>query len=144
MSENVTTAENPLTSRKSGRRQSAVIFTDPLGLFASSGGDKEKELKKTQQAKATRKSIAGSEWLFGHGFVRGGTSIFRNSMSLAKGSGSLPYDLWGLIAQHCPSVEDVIEMTNRHGVAGVFHVVVADEADHTSMLAAAPSVLGAK
>jgi Fas-binding factor 1 len=52
--------ENP-PARKSGRRQSAVMFNDPLGLFAAS--DKE-QLKK---AKAARKSVAGTEWLFADG-----------------------------------------------------------------------------
>ncbi|KAG5670570.1 hypothetical protein PVAND_000823 [Polypedilum vanderplanki] len=63
MSENVTTTENPPAARKSGRRQSAVMFNDPLGLFASS----EQPKKSQQQKAAARKSIAGSEWLFADG-----------------------------------------------------------------------------
>lgn len=51
----------PSSARKSGRRQSAVAFSDPLGLFSS---DKEKE-QTVKVSKASRKSIAGSEWLTG-------------------------------------------------------------------------------
>jgi isopenicillin-N N-acyltransferase like protein len=72
-------------------------------------------------------AYTGSTWLFGHGFVRGGTAIFRNSLYVDQGSGSLPYPIWGLIALHCPSVDDVIEMTNRYGVGTAGHAVVADE-----------------
>ena len=72
ISENVTTAENPV--RKSGgRRQSAVAFSDPLGLF----GEKEKERGKPPQttSKTSRKSIAGTEWLFADGRnMTGGSS----------------------------------------------------------------------
>lgn len=50
------------TQKKSGRRQSAVAFSDPLGLFGPN--EKEKEQIKKAQTKQTRKSIAGSEWLF--------------------------------------------------------------------------------
>lgn len=60
ISENIN-SENPATTRKA-RRQSAVVFSDPLGLFGPN--DKEKEQIKKAQTKATRKSIAGSEWLF--------------------------------------------------------------------------------
>lgn len=61
VSENIN-SENPSTARKAGRRQSAVVFSDPLGLFGPS--DKEKEQIKKAQTKAARKSIAGSEWPF--------------------------------------------------------------------------------
>lgn len=54
--------ENPSAARKAGRRQSAVVFSDPLGLFGPS--EKEKEQIKKAQTKSARKSIAGSEWLF--------------------------------------------------------------------------------
>lgn len=59
-SENVNTESGytPSVTRKSGRRQSAVAFSDPLGLFGSS--EKEKEIKVSAKA---RKSIAGPEWL---------------------------------------------------------------------------------
>lgn len=72
-------------------------------------------------------TYTGSPWLFGHGFIQGGTAIFRNSVYIRSGSGSLPYKIWALLALHCPSVNDVIEMTDRHGVGDAFHVVVADE-----------------
>jgi Fas-binding factor 1 len=61
ISENVN-VENPSATRKAGRRQSAVVFSDPLGLFGPN--EKEKEQIKKAQAKTARKSIAGSEWLF--------------------------------------------------------------------------------
>lgn len=60
ISENIN-SENPTATRKAGRRQSAVVFSDPLGLFGPN--EKEKEQIKKAQAKTTRKSIAG-EWLF--------------------------------------------------------------------------------
>lgn len=61
VSENIN-LENPSAARKTGRRQSAVVFSDPLGLFGPS--DKEKEQIKKAQTKMARKSIAGSEWPF--------------------------------------------------------------------------------
>lgn len=61
MSENVM-PENPV--RKSGgRRQSAVAFSDPLGLFGEKEKDKERPVK-SQMSKTPRKSVAGTEWLF--------------------------------------------------------------------------------
>lgn len=63
VSENVA-LENPSSTRKSARRQSAVVFSDPLGLF----GPNEREQIKKVQTKSSRKSIAGTngnEWLFG-------------------------------------------------------------------------------
>lgn len=48
----------PPAARKTGRRQSAVVFSDPLGLL----GERDQQPKKSQ--KSSRKSIAGSEWLF--------------------------------------------------------------------------------
>lgn len=60
MSEQHVGMENPLTAaRKTSRRQSAVVFSDPLGLL----GEQQPSMKKAQRASA-RKSIAGSEWLF--------------------------------------------------------------------------------
>lgn len=50
----------PLAVRKTGRRQSAVAFSDPLGLGLL--GEKDQQSKKA--LKSSRKSIAGSEWLF--------------------------------------------------------------------------------
>lgn len=63
ISENVN-LENPAAARKAGRRQSAVVFSDPLGLFGPN--EKEKEQIKKAQTKTARKSIAGpaAEWLF--------------------------------------------------------------------------------
>lgn len=63
VSENVNVAENPSAARRAaGRRQSAVVFSDPLGLFGAN--EKEKEQIKKAQTKTSRKSIAGTEWLF--------------------------------------------------------------------------------
>ena len=57
MSEQHVTMENPLaTARKAGRRQSAVAFSDPLGLLGE-------QPKKTQKS-SSRKSNPDSEWLF--------------------------------------------------------------------------------
>lgn len=61
ISENINT-ENPSAARKAGRRQSAVVFSDPLGLFGPNEREKE-QIKKSQ--KTSRKSIAGTEWLLG-------------------------------------------------------------------------------
>ncbi|CAO1427379.1 unnamed protein product [Diamesa hyperborea] len=52
----------PSNARKSGRRQSAVVFSDPLGLFGPN--EKEKEII-NKVSKTARKSIAGTEWLLG-------------------------------------------------------------------------------
>ncbi|CRK87853.1 CLUMA_CG001640, isoform A [Clunio marinus] len=61
ISENIN-YDNPSAARKTGRRQSAVVFSDPLGLFGPN--EKEKEQIKKVEAKTTRKSNTGSEWLF--------------------------------------------------------------------------------
>lgn len=61
LSENIN-SEIPSAARKAGRRQSAVVFSDPLGLFGPSEKEKE-QIKKSQ--KTSRKSIAGSEWFLG-------------------------------------------------------------------------------
>ena len=66
-------------------------------------------------------------WLFGHGFVKGGTAVFRNSLYVETCDDGLPYDIWGILALHCRTVEDVIELTRRHGMQGAAHVTVADE-----------------
>lgn len=56
----------PSNARKSGRRQSAVVFSDPLGLFGPNEKEKEKEKEITNKvSKTARKSIAGNEWLLG-------------------------------------------------------------------------------
>jgi hypothetical protein len=66
-------------------------------------------------------------WLFGHGFVRGGTAIFRNSLYVADRVDGMPYGAWGMIALHCPTVDDVMAFTREHGVCRPFHTTVADE-----------------
>lgn len=65
-------------------------------------------------------------WLFGHGFVEGGCAIFRNSLYAGEMDGALPYDVWGLLALHCRSVDEVVEMTRQYGIAGRAHTTVLD------------------
>jgi isopenicillin-N N-acyltransferase-like protein len=84
-------------------------------------------MKMTNAPSMLTLTYTGSTWLFGHGFIQGGTAIFRNSVYIAAGSGTLPYTIWALLALHCPSINDVMEMTDRHGVGDAFHVVVADQ-----------------
>lgn len=68
-------------------------------------------------------------WLFGHGFAEGGCAIFRNSLYAGSDPrGTLPYAVWGVLAQHCRSVEEVVELTRRHGIGQGFHATVADAA----------------
>ena len=56
----------PSNARKSGRRQSAVVFSDPLGLFGPNDKEKEKEITNKVSKTAPRKSsIAGTDWLLG-------------------------------------------------------------------------------
>lgn len=64
--------------------------------------------------------------LFGHGFVAGGCSIFRNSMYAGEAQGLLPYFVWGILALHCPTVEEVVELTKRYGVKNGGHCTAAD------------------
>ena len=66
-------------------------------------------------------------WLFGHGFVRGGTALFRNQLYIPPSQKGLPYAAWGLLALHCRTVDEVVELTREHGVREAFHVTVADE-----------------
>jgi len=66
-------------------------------------------------------------WLFGHGFVAGGCSIFRNSLYVEAGEGLLPYFVWGLLALHSRTVEQAIELAKEHGVRDPAHCTVADE-----------------
>lgn len=74
VSENVA-VENP-ARKPGGRRQSAVAFSDPLGLFGTNEKEKERGKSQSTQAKNTRKSIAvaSSEWLFADGSMTGGAS----------------------------------------------------------------------
>ena len=67
-------------------------------------------------------------WLFGHGFVAGGCALFRNSLFVESPDRGMPYGVWGMLALHCPSVEEVMQLTRDYGVAQSFHVTVADEA----------------
>ncbi|XP_070493942.1 calponin homology domain-containing protein DDB_G0272472-like [Chironomus tepperi] len=72
VSENVT-VEN--TARKpGGRRQSAVAFSDPLGLFGSNEKERSGKSQQPSHTKNSRKSIAvaSSEWLFADGSMTGG------------------------------------------------------------------------
>lgn len=66
-------------------------------------------------------------WLFGHGFVKGRCAVFRNSLFAGVGHGELPYEAWGLLALHCESVEEVVELTRKHGVRVAGHCTIADE-----------------
>jgi isopenicillin-N N-acyltransferase-like protein len=66
-------------------------------------------------------------WLFGHGFVAGGCSVFRNSLYVKKGDGMLPYFVWGVLALHCKTVEEAAELAKKHGVQEPAHCTVADE-----------------
>lgn len=70
-------------------------------------------------------TYAGCLW--GHGFATGGCAIFRNSLYAGESDGLLNYDAWGLLAQHCRRVDEVIELTRRHGVRTHAHCAVADE-----------------
>ena len=72
VSENVT-LENP-ARKPGGRRQSAVAFSDPLGLFGTSEREKDRGKSQPTHAKNSRKSIAvpSSEWLFVEGNMTGG------------------------------------------------------------------------
>ena len=69
-------------------------------------------------------------WIFGHGFVRSGCTIYRNMLFADNSStrGRMTYGAWGTIALHCHAVQEVKEMTLRYGgVSESFHVAVADE-----------------
>ena len=66
-------------------------------------------------------------WLFGHGFVAGGCALFRNSLYAGPAEGELPFPVWGILALHGDTVEQVVELTRRHGVGGCGHCTVADE-----------------
>lgn len=66
-------------------------------------------------------------WLYGHGYVAGGCALFRNSLYVEPPDTGMPPVVWGLLALHCPSVEDVMRMTRDHGVNSAMHVTVVDE-----------------
>jgi len=65
-------------------------------------------------------------WLFGHGFVAGGCALWRNSLNTTGRPVGLPLPVWGLIATHCPNVEEVAAMTHDHGIDTSCHTTVAD------------------
>lgn len=101
-----------------------------------SGQSKDVSYKRCLQFQVLRMKIAEGPsvlaltyqgWLFGHGFVKGGTSIFRNSLYVEGIGEGIPYDIWGLLALHCPAVEDVARLLKDHGVPSAFHCTVADE-----------------
>lgn len=65
-------------------------------------------------------------WLFGHGFIVGGCSVFRNSLYAGDASGLLPYDIWGLLVSACDTIEDVKRITSDYGTIEAAHCAVAD------------------
>lgn len=65
-------------------------------------------------------------WLFGHGFAEGGCALWRNSLNTTARPAGLPLAVWGLLATHCPGVDDVVEMTLEHGIDTSCHTTVAD------------------
>lgn len=65
-------------------------------------------------------------WLFGHGFARGGCALWRNSLNTTGRPAGLPLPVWGLLATHCPTVADVVEMTLEQGIDTSCHTTVAD------------------
>ena len=73
-------------------------------------------------------------WLFGHGFVKGGCAIFRNSLYAGSPEGRLSYPIFGLVALHCPTVEEAIEVARRYSVNQGAHCTIADERGGTAGL----------
>jgi len=65
-------------------------------------------------------------WLFGHGFVAGGCSIYRNNLYSPPPASGLKYAVMGLLALHCRTVAEVAELMHREGCAETFHIAVAD------------------
>src|SRR5690606_966766 len=70
-------------------------------------------------------SLTYPGWLFGHGFIKGGCAIFRNTIYNPTPGKGLPYSIFGLLALHCPSVDDVVKLAKDHGVSMCFHIVAA-------------------
>lgn len=66
-------------------------------------------------------------WLFGHGFVRGGCAIFRNSLYAGSPRRGLRHTAWGMLALHCRDVEQVMRLTRDHGCVIAGHMTVSDE-----------------
>lgn len=71
-------------------------------------------------------SLTYEGWLFGHGFVQGGCSIFRNSLYAGSAGTGIPYGVWGMLALHCKNVEEVMKLTRDHGNNMGSHACVAD------------------
>jgi isopenicillin-N N-acyltransferase-like protein len=65
-------------------------------------------------------------WLFGHGFAWGGCALWRNSLNTTGRPAGLPLPVWGLLATHCATVADVVEMTREHGIDTSCHTAVVD------------------
>ena len=65
--------------------------------------------------------------LFGHGFVSGGCAVFRNSLYAGRAEGKLPYEVWGLLALHCRTVDQAVELARRYGVNEAAHCTIADD-----------------
>ena len=72
-------------------------------------------------------SLTYPGWLFGHGFVTGGCSIYRNALYTGATAGAMPYAVWGLLALHCPDIEQVRKLAQDHAINQSFHATVADE-----------------
>jgi hypothetical protein len=109
----------------------ATLTGEPI-----SGQTKDTEFEKCLRYQVLRLCIDGGPsmltltypgWLFGHGFITGGCSIFRNSIYAGVPEGELSYAVWGLLALHCPTVDDVVDITHRFGVKRDFHCTIADE-----------------
>ena len=66
--------------------------------------------------------------IFGFGFVTGGCALLRNDLRVAQPKGGMPFEVWGLLALHCPSVEDVMRLVRDFGIDSSLHVAAADEA----------------
>jgi len=64
--------------------------------------------------------------LFGHGFVAGGCSLFRNSLFAGSAEKGLPAHVWGLLALHCTTAEAAGEIALRYGIQGGGHYTIAD------------------
>ncbi len=114
----------------------ALAPSATLDRVPISGQNKDGPRKRMAQLLVLRMKIAEGPscltltypgWLFGHGFVRGGTAIFRNSLYVARPHTGLPFDVWGILALHCPNVEEVMKLTRDYGFDSPGHLTVADE-----------------
>ncbi len=80
--------------------------------------------------------------LFGQGLVSGGCSVFRNSLYAGDCEGVLPHAVFGLLALHCPTVEDVIKLARRHSPYHGAHYTIADECGGIAGLEVAKGGIG--